>query len=371
MTFISYAQNYEDVMLWRALKHIENGFYIDVGAAWPDKHSVTKAFYDRGWCGINVEPNPIHHASLINQRSRDINLQFAVGASSGVLTMNLVGDTGLSTLDSVIAGQHQHGGWGIVQQTVSVETLAKICSEHIPSGQEVHFLKVDVEGFEEQALRGHDWINFRPWIVLVEATLPMTQQESHGTWETILLEADYYFAYADGLNRFYVSHEQSTLAADLKYPPNVFDRFLLSDQYQAEVRSQQSEATVQIQAAHLDAIYRSKSWRITAPLRWIAKQVRLIFKHGPPSRFVSLKKRGLRKLNHHLLDHPTFRNRLLDLSHQLGIYNYLKKLHFETVRNTPSPCIGVLLEEVDLSPRARKIHRKLKITASPDKSKNT
>ena len=27
--FISYAQNFEDVMLWRALKHVEKGFYID------------------------------------------------------------------------------------------------------------------------------------------------------------------------------------------------------------------------------------------------------------------------------------------------------------------------------------------------------
>jgi len=57
MTFVSYAQNYEDVMLWRALKHIENGFYIDVGAAWPSEHSVTKLFYDEGWRGINIEPN--------------------------------------------------------------------------------------------------------------------------------------------------------------------------------------------------------------------------------------------------------------------------------------------------------------------------
>ena len=30
--FVSYAQNYEDVMLWRALKHVKNGFYVDVGA---------------------------------------------------------------------------------------------------------------------------------------------------------------------------------------------------------------------------------------------------------------------------------------------------------------------------------------------------
>ncbi len=33
--FISHAQNFEDVILWRALKHVQNGFYIDVGAQDP------------------------------------------------------------------------------------------------------------------------------------------------------------------------------------------------------------------------------------------------------------------------------------------------------------------------------------------------
>ena len=54
MTFVSYAQNFEDVMLHRALNHVVRGFYIDVGAADPEALSVTKAFYDNGWHGINV-----------------------------------------------------------------------------------------------------------------------------------------------------------------------------------------------------------------------------------------------------------------------------------------------------------------------------
>ena len=41
MTFISYAQNYEDVILWRALRDVERGFYVDVGAADPQVDSVT------------------------------------------------------------------------------------------------------------------------------------------------------------------------------------------------------------------------------------------------------------------------------------------------------------------------------------------
>ena len=245
MSFISYAQNYEDVMLWRALKHIENGYYIDIGAAWPEEHSVTKAFYDRGWRGINIEPNPVHHASLLEQRFRDTNLQLAVGERTGQLTMNLVGDTGLSTLDDEIASQHQQAGWTIVQQTVEVKTLATICAEHVPLGQDIHFLKVDVEGFEEQALKGNDWTKYRPWIIVVEATLPMTQVESHETWDSILLQVDYSFVYADGLNRYYVAHECENLAIKLKYPPNVFDSFILIDQSRAEIKAQQAETKAQ------------------------------------------------------------------------------------------------------------------------------
>jgi hypothetical protein len=57
MPFISYGQNSEDVVLWRALRDIGTGFYVDVGAGDPKEDSVTHAFYERGWSGINIEPS--------------------------------------------------------------------------------------------------------------------------------------------------------------------------------------------------------------------------------------------------------------------------------------------------------------------------
>ena len=57
---ISYAQTREDVLLWRALHNVDRGFYIDVGAHDPTALSVTRAFYDHGWHGIDVE-NLIRH----------------------------------------------------------------------------------------------------------------------------------------------------------------------------------------------------------------------------------------------------------------------------------------------------------------------
>ena len=370
MSFISYAQNYEDVMLWRALKYVKSGFYIDVGAAWPDEHSVTKAFYDRGWRGINIEPNPVHHASLVKRRTRDINLQLAIGEDAGQLTMNLVGDTGLSTLDTSIADQHKDGGWGIVQQTVSVDTLASVCLQHLPSGQEVHFLKVDVEGFEEQVLRSNNWKEFRPWIVLVEATLPMTQQESFEGWEPMMLGADYLFAYADGLNRYYVAKEHSNFALVLKYPPNVFDGFLLIDQEKAEAKAQQAEAKAQQAesigqhyAATLNAVYASKSWQLTAPLRWVFGQARRLKIEGLKSRIKDFAKKALRKINHELLLRPSMRLKLIGVSRRLGIHAALKthfrKAHSQKMAHSGSAISPFDSKVQDLSPRALQIYIQL------------
>lgn len=250
MTFISYAQNFEDVMLWRALKHIENGFYIDVGAWSPDIDSVTRAFYERGWRGINVEPNPDAHTQLLARRTRDINLRIAIGEKPGTQTMSIVADTGLSTLDETIAQKHASAGWIVEKQEVEVTTLTALWEEHVPEGQEVHILKVDVEGLEEAVIRGNNWSKYRPWIVVVEATLPMSQQESHEAWEPLLLNANYRFAYADGLNRFYVANEHAELLPAFKYPPNVFDDFKLNVRQQAETRAQQATTALMTEQEH-------------------------------------------------------------------------------------------------------------------------
>ncbi|MBW2301510.1 MAG: FkbM family methyltransferase [Deltaproteobacteria bacterium] len=236
MSFISYAQNFEDVMLWRALKDINKGFYIDIGAWSPDQDSVTRAFYERGWHGINIEPNPEFIRQLQNRRPHDINLQLAIGDQEETLSMNFLANPGLSTLDDAIAQKHQEAGWEVNREPVQVTTLNNVWADYVPTGQEVHFLKVDVEGFEAAVLRGNDWRKNRPWIIVVESTLPMSQEQSYGDWEPMLLNAGYYYAYFDGLNRFYVAKEHSGLLDSFKAPPNFFDDFVLYRQQEAEGR---------------------------------------------------------------------------------------------------------------------------------------
>jgi len=224
MTFISYAQNYEDIMLFRALRDIEQGFYVDVGANSPDEHSVTKAFYDRGWRGINIEPVMEFHQQLLAARPRDVNLPIAVADSTGFIDFYDVPGTGLSTISPKIAEDHRAAGYQVFKRNVVVETLDEVFRNYV-SG-DIHFLKIDVEGLEESVLRGVALTNIRPWIVVVEATEVLSEVQNHASWEHLLTGRRYSFVYFDGLNRFYVAEERSELVRSFQSPPNVFDDWM-------------------------------------------------------------------------------------------------------------------------------------------------
>lgn len=229
MSFISYAQNLEDVVLWKALKNVHDGFYVDVGANDPIIDSVTKSFYINGWRGINIEPLLQHYKDLIADRPEDINLNCALNEFSGKLDIWECDVRGWATLDREVAKAHEQEGYQGQWHNVEVRTLSDIFDEYNPT--DIHFLKVDVEGLELSVLKGNDWNKYRPWIVMVESTFPNTQIETHTEIEEYLLNHSYIFAYADGLNRYYVSIEHKSLLDSLKYPPNVFDDYKTFSEY--------------------------------------------------------------------------------------------------------------------------------------------
>jgi FkbM family methyltransferase len=154
--FISYAQNAEDVMLWRALASVDRGRYIDVGAAEPDVDSVTQAFYERGWRGINIEPAPRAFARLAAARPEDLNLNIALGERNGITPFYLVdGGNGLSTTQFEQSDTLKAQGWKSTKIEVPVLTLASVMESHALGP--IHFLKIDVEGAERAGHCQVDW----------------------------------------------------------------------------------------------------------------------------------------------------------------------------------------------------------------------
>ncbi|WP_095048552.1 FkbM family methyltransferase [Pseudomonas sp. Irchel s3h9] len=251
MKFVSYAQNLEDLMLWRAFSEVERGFYIDVGANDPTVDSVTRAFYDRGWRGINIEPLKEHFDDLVLARPLDINLCVAAGNEVSEIELWDFGVRGWGTAAKDVINTLSSAGREGVSYKVEVTTLSLICEQYV--AQEIHFLKVDVEGLEKAVLEGMDFKKFRPWVVVVEATRPNSKEESYLEWEQILTSQDYVFVYADGLNRFYLAAEKTSLAVFFKYPPNVFDEFVFYSEVQARDELRAAEERLQIVIADADA----------------------------------------------------------------------------------------------------------------------
>lgn len=294
--FVSYAQNREDVLLWRVLGHVPHGFYVDVGANHPSDDSVTRAFYDRGWHGINIEPIALHHAQLRACRLRDVNLRLAVGAQDGELALFDTPIRGRATANSTVADDLRHQGLEITSQRVPVQRLSKVFEAYAPPV--VHFLKIDVEGFESEVLKGMDFVRFRPWVVVVEATRPGTR-DLDLSWQPLLLDAGYTQVFFDGLNAYFLADEKPDLQAAFDAPVNVFDAYTTAEtegHALAEQNLQQRNAALlsqiqaleanlernvqdvrSAQAAHdqallrLQQVYASTSWRLTGPLRRVLR----------------------------------------------------------------------------------------------------
>jgi FkbM family methyltransferase len=217
MTFVSYAQNCEDVLLHRVFGGQETGFYIDVGAFHPVIGSVTKTFYDRGWSGINIEPGSVFE-ELASARQRDINLQMAVLDRAGEIAF--VEDT-IDRGTSHVASDGDDKG---AARMVPCDTLEGIVRTY-GRGRPVDFVKVDAEGSEAAIICSTDWRRLRPRVVVIEATLPWSSTLVNQEWEPELLRQGFTRAYFDGINCFYIPEEEvPALARYFQAPVNVLDR---------------------------------------------------------------------------------------------------------------------------------------------------
>lgn len=227
---ISYSQNFEDVILNRCFKNKKTGFYIDIGASHPEICSITKHFYNKGWCGINVEPQKDKVALFMKHRERDINLLFAVSDKIGLQNFYQGEEFafGLSTLSSKHADKLKDNGLKYKERIVPLVTLDQIIDQN--SVRECDFINIDCEGSEKSVLLGWTNKHFSPSIIVIEAVEPMVtandkRVEVHEEWEYLILEKDYRFVYADGINRFYLHNSHINLIDNFKFPPNSLDAF--------------------------------------------------------------------------------------------------------------------------------------------------
>lgn len=199
---ISFAQQWEDIILYHLLKNVHGPIrYIDVGANNPVLESVTKFFYDRGGSGINIEPQQKEIDLLNEDRPRDINLQVGISDKAGELT--LYGDDVCASFDCNNQNANQK-----IAHIVPVVTLSDVFNSYVQKDENIHFLKIDVEGWERKCLEGMDFTRFRPWILCIESIIPCTTISAHENWEDLVLGQNYVLIGDTHVNRYYVAAER-------------------------------------------------------------------------------------------------------------------------------------------------------------------
>src|SRR4030095_15334105 len=198
---LSYAQNMECYHLDSAFAGATQGRYIDIGGGHPVSGSVSFWFYQRGWSGIVVEPQPDLAALHRRLRPRHALVEAVISRTSGETEFFKVDRLhGLSTTirgNAEAAGQH---GVGFENMKLESISLAGLCRTY--AIDRVDFLKVDVEGAERDVLESADWSKCRPRIVVLEAVTPLSNAPAWSDWEPLLLNQDYRFVLFDTLNRF-------------------------------------------------------------------------------------------------------------------------------------------------------------------------
>jgi FkbM family methyltransferase len=224
-TFVSYAQNGEDILLHRIFGGMTSGFFVDVGAGDPIVHSVTYSLYLRGWSGVNIEPVPEVADALRRVRPRDQTVQCAAGRSAATATLSVAQGTGLSTISEAARSAARDKGIQFESIDVQVRTLDQILDDEIGSANtvDIHMLKIDVEGHEADVLAGLSLDRWRPWVLIVEATRPLETRRSAGEWHQTVISQGYTFGFFDGLNNIYIHNARTELAEQLSYPVCVFD----------------------------------------------------------------------------------------------------------------------------------------------------
>jgi FkbM family methyltransferase len=222
----SYAQNFEDVILRRALRDVTNGFYIDIGAQDPRVDSISRGFYELGWRGLSIEPTLQYAERLREDRPDETILHAAVSDQPGMIRFFPIPDTGSSTASVDIAAHAKATGWPVQETTVAAITLDQVFDSVEPD-KEIHWLKIDVEGFEKQVIDGWRASKRRPWIIVMEAINPIDRSDSFSEWEPLLLAKGYQFVHFDGINRYYLLQKQRHRKVYFKFGACLWDNFQL------------------------------------------------------------------------------------------------------------------------------------------------
>jgi hypothetical protein len=257
MNFTSYAKDFHDVTLWRALGQVAAGSYIDAVSGGSDNAWLGRAFDDHGWRGVRL-----------------------VDAAGPALM------PAGPTLLAARLGRGTPGQQDPVPR-VSLDMVFDAC----PAGP-VHWLHLDATGLDDGVLDGWRRSAIRPWIIVVSSA-----RTTPSAWHAGLVSKGYVLGGRTTDTLFYVLQQPATPGVLLAHLPQgawhtgalqhavrSAEQRMAQAERRAALAEGRAEALQQEVVAalvharhhaelqnHLQAVFASTSWQVTKPLRWVAR----------------------------------------------------------------------------------------------------
>ena len=135
---ISYSLNAVDLIVDYIFKDKDKGTYVDIGAQHPISNNNTYLLFKRGWKGVNIDLDRKNIDLFKITRPNDINLNYAVSDKEGETDFYFY----TFTLNNIF--------------------------EKINFNENIDYLNIDVEGYEDKVLSGFDINRYKPSVVSVE-----------------------------------------------------------------------------------------------------------------------------------------------------------------------------------------------------------
>lgn len=172
----SYSQAGEDIALSSFIDLDVQGRYIDIGAYHPNRFSVTRLLYTKGWRGVNIDANKNLIDKFHEWRPEDINICAAIGQLPEYQLSILSKAAMSSVVHENIEAAKKLGLITIERRKVKGQKLRAVYDTYLPN-EKCNILSLDIEGAELDALESMDFTTlpkkrFPDWI-LVETSPPV------------------------------------------------------------------------------------------------------------------------------------------------------------------------------------------------------